>query len=80
MVRVQKQLHCDLSRIATTHTVTIAVITMVKPISTLTTVGVAGRVVGIAGRAVGEGTNCCRARRTLGFLRDEVVVGAEVWA
>ena len=73
MVRVQKQLHCDLSRIATTHTVTIAVFTMIRHTP-------ASAVIGIAGRAVGEGTNCCRARRTLGFLRNEVVVGAEVWA
>ena len=80
MVRVQVQSHCDLNRDATTHKVTITVIIMVNTTSTVTTVGVAGRVVGIAGRAVGEGTNCCRARRTLGFLRDEVVVGAELWA
>ncbi len=80
MVRVQVQSHCDLNRDATTHKVKITVIIMVNTVSTLTTVGVAGRVVGIAGRAAGEGTNCCRARRTLGFLRDEVVVGAELWA
>ena len=59
MVRVQVQLHCDLNRDATTHKVKITVIITVNTVSTLTIVGVAGRVVGIAGRAVGEGTNCC---------------------
>jgi hypothetical protein len=76
MVRVQKQLHCNLSRIATTHTVTIAVITMITMIRHTPVSG----VVGIAERAVGEGTHCCPARRTLGFLRNDVVVGADVWA
>jgi|LauGreDrversion4_1035100.scaffolds.fasta_scaffold1047175_2 hypothetical protein len=80
MVRVQVQSHCDLNRDATTHKVTITVIIMVNTTSTVTTVGVAGRVVGTAGRAVGGSTNCCRGRLTLGILRDEVVVGAELWA
>ncbi len=80
MVRVQAQSHCDLNRDATTHKVTITVIIMVDTVSTVRTVGVAGRVVGTAGRAVGGSTNCCRARRTLGISRDEVVVGAEFWA
>ena len=80
MVRVQVQSHCDLNRDATTHKVTITVIIMVNTTSTVTTVGVAGRVVVTAGRVVGGSTNCCRARLTLGILRDEVVVGAELWA